>query len=89
MGIYNTYEIQPVAVETSGVCGPDTQSFKNKVGRIDAARRHKPRERRCLMERLSFAIFRGNATTIFLPHQIAIVVRTSTVVLPLTLALLS
>ena len=64
MGIPKTYEIQPVAIETSGVCGPDTLRFLNKVGRIDAERRHESRERRWLMERLSIAKLRGNTTVI-------------------------
>ena len=34
MDILNTYEIQPVAFETSGVCGPATLPNINKVGRI-------------------------------------------------------
>ena len=46
MRISNTYEIQAVAFETSGVRGPDTRRFLNKVGRIAAERRFEPRERR-------------------------------------------
>ena len=52
MCISNTYEIQPVAFETSGVCGPDILRLLNKVGRIADERRHVSRERRWLMEPL-------------------------------------
>ena len=45
IGISNTYEIQHVAVENFGVCGPVALSFLRKVGRKAADRRHEPRER--------------------------------------------
>ena len=44
-----------MAFETSGVCG-QTLRFLDKVGRIATKRRHEPRERGWLMERLSIAI---------------------------------
>ena len=53
-----------MAFETFGVCGPDTLRFLDKVGGIAAERRQEPREQRWLMERLSIAIFRCNATAI-------------------------
>ena len=64
MGIMNTYEIQPVAFETSGVCGPHTLCFLNKVGHIATECRHEPRERLWLIDWLSIAILCGNATAI-------------------------
>ena len=44
MGILNTYEIQPVDFENSGVWGLDTLSFLHKVGDIVAECRYGPRE---------------------------------------------
>ena len=64
MDILNTYEVQPVAYEISAFHGRNTLRFLNKVGHIAAECRDEPRERRWLMERVSIAMLRGNATAI-------------------------
>ena len=54
----------PIAVETSGVLGPETLSFLRKLGLLCVERTNNPRENTFLFQRISIAIVRGNSHAI-------------------------
>ena len=56
-----TYQFEPLAFETSGVCGPSTTKVIAEIGRRLARERGEPRESSWLWQRLSIANVRGNA----------------------------
>ena len=55
------YAFTPIAVETSGVFGPKSSAFLEKLGSLLSRRTGEPREPAWLFERLSIAVARGNA----------------------------
>ena len=63
-GLVDNFHFQPVAFETTGCCGLSTSSFVEELGRkvIEASR--DPLEEAWLGLKISFAIARGNATSI-------------------------
>ena len=60
----NRYEFQPIAVETSGVLGPSTIAFLQRLGKKITAQSENRRETSWLFERLSIAVVRGNAASV-------------------------
>ena len=58
------FHFVPIAVETSGVLGPQSLRFLKDVGRMAARERHEPRECEWLLQRISLAVVRGNAHSI-------------------------
>ena len=58
------YIFEPVAVEVTGVFGPSTRAFIQKLGRQVSACTGNKRETAWLTERISLAIVRGNAASI-------------------------
>ena len=62
--LMDRYLFEPVAVETSGVCGPSTLRFLNELGRRIFRETGEPRETSWLMQRISIATVRGNAVSI-------------------------
>ena len=63
-GLAGSYLFEPLAFETSGVCGPTTSKVVAEIGRRLARERGDPREATWLWQRLSVAIVRGNAACI-------------------------
>ena len=59
------YLFEPVSVETTGVLGPSTVAFLRRLGRQVSAVTGDRRETSWLMERISLAVTRGNAASIF------------------------
>ena len=64
-----TYQFEPLAFETSGVCGPSTTKVIAEIGRRLARERGEPRESSWLWQRLSIAIIRGNAACVLNPPR--------------------
>jgi hypothetical protein len=58
-----TYFFTPVAVETSGVWGPEGLSFIREIGTRIMLVNGDPRSTSYLIQRISLAIMRGNATS--------------------------
>ena len=58
------FRFEAVAVETSGVIGPSSLKFLLELGRRMRERTGEQREGLWLMQRISFAIARGNATAV-------------------------
>ena len=58
------YQFEPIAVETSGVLGPSTTAFLQRLGKRITAQSGNRRETAWLFERLSIAVTRGNAASI-------------------------
>ena len=54
----------PVAIEISGVCGPDALQFLYKLGHRLKAETREPRSLQFLFQRISVAIQRGNAAAV-------------------------
>ena len=59
-----TYLFEPLAFETSGVCGKSTNSVINELGSRLCDASGDPREASWLRQRISVAILRGNVTCI-------------------------
>ena len=64
--ISRRYLFRPVAVETSGALGPDSHSFLKELGQRIAETTGDRRDRERLMQRISVAVVRGNATAVLL-----------------------
>ena len=64
LSLTDRFHFVPIAVETSGVLGPQSLRFLKDVGRMAARERHEPRECEWLLQRISLAIVRGNAHSI-------------------------
>ena len=62
--ISRRYLFRPVAVETSGALGPDSHSFLKELGRRIAETTGDRRDKERLMQRISVAVVRGNATAV-------------------------
>jgi hypothetical protein len=62
--IGSRYIFTPVAIETSGVLGPDTANFISELGHRITARTGERREAAWLRQRLSIALVRGNAAAV-------------------------
>ena len=58
------YLFEPVAIETTGVMGPSTRSFLQRLGRQMSTRTGNSRETSWLIERVSLAVVRGNSASI-------------------------
>ena len=58
------FRFEPVAVETSGVIGPSTLKFLIELGQRMRERTGERREGLWLLQRISFAIVRGNAASV-------------------------
>ena len=58
------YRFEPVAVETMGVIGPSTFGFLREIGRRMRAVTGEGRELTWLLQRVSIAVARGNASSI-------------------------
>ncbi len=54
----------PVAIETSGVCGPEALQFLHEPGHHLKAETREPRSLQFLFQRISVAIQRGNAAAV-------------------------
>ena len=62
--ISRRYLFRPVAVETSGALGPDSLSFLKELGRRIVRTTGDRRDMERLMQRISVAVVRGNATAV-------------------------
>ena len=62
--ISRRYFFRPVAVETSGALGPDSHSFLKELGRRISQATGDRRDTERLMQRISVAVVRGNATAV-------------------------
>ena len=58
------FRFEPVAVETSGVIGPSTLKFLIELGQRMRQHTGERREGLWLLQRISFAIVRGNAASV-------------------------
>ena len=63
-GITDRYLFEPVAIETTGVVGPETRMFLQHLGKRITAHSGDRRETAWLYERLSVAVARGNSASI-------------------------
>ena len=54
----------PVAIETSGVCGPEALQFLHELGHRLKAETREPRSLQFLFQRISVTIQRGNAAAV-------------------------
>ena len=59
-----SHHFVPVAIETSGVCGPEAMQFLLELGHRLKAETREPRSLRFLFQRISVAIQRGNAAAV-------------------------
>ena len=64
--ISRRYLFQPVAIETTGVIGPESLSFLKELGQRIVQMTGDRRDSERLMQRLSVAVIRGNATAVTL-----------------------
>ena len=60
----HVYQFQPIAVETCGTLGPDSQLFLKELGRRLRRATGEPKSYSFLLQRLSVAIQIGNAASI-------------------------
>ena len=58
------YRFEPLAVETTGVCGRSTSKFISEIGRRMTQRSGERRETSWLRQRISVAIMKGNSSSI-------------------------
>ena len=63
-GLTDRYLFEPIAVETTGVLGPSTTVFLQRLGKRISARTGNKRETSWLIERISLAVVRGNSASI-------------------------
>ena len=59
-----SHHFVPVAIETSGVCGPEALQFLHELGHRLKAETREPRSLQFLFQRISVAIQRGNAAAV-------------------------
>ena len=64
LGLSDRFRFEPVAVETSGVIGPSTLKFLLELGRRMREQTGERREGLWLLQRISFAVARGNAAAV-------------------------
>ena len=62
--LQSNYHLQPVAIETTGVCGKSTAPFLSGLAKKLVDVSGDPRECQWLHQRLSLAVVRGNAASI-------------------------
>ena len=63
-GLADRFHFVPVAIETSGVLGPQSLRFLKEIGHKAALERHEPRELEWFLQRISLAVVRGNALSV-------------------------
>ena len=63
-GLGDRYQFYPIALETTGVYGPQTEDFIKQLGRRLRAYTDEVRQTQWLRQRISVAIARGNAAAI-------------------------
>ena len=63
-GLLNTHEFVPIAVESSGVFGPQSLAFVKELGRRLRYQTGEEKATAYLIQRLSIAVQRGNAISI-------------------------
>ena len=64
-GLADRFHFVPVAIETSGVMGPQSLRFLKKIGYKAALERHELGELEWfLQQRISLAVVRGNALSV-------------------------
>ena len=59
-----SHHFVPVAIETTGVCGPETLQFLCELGHRLKAETGEPRFLQFLFQRISVAMQRGNAAAV-------------------------
>ena len=60
----NSYHFVPIAIETSGVFGPEALSFLRELGRRIKAETGEPRSLQFLLQRIAVAVQRGNMAAV-------------------------
>ena len=63
-GLTGRFQVQPVAFETSGACGPATSRFVRQLGARLVSATGDAREPSWLRQRLGLAVIRGNAASV-------------------------
>ena len=63
-GLAGRFQVQPVAFETSGACGPATSRFVRQLGARLVGATGDAREQSWLHQRLALAVVRGNAASV-------------------------
>jgi len=63
--LLDNYYFQPVAIETTGVCGKSTAPFLSCLSKKFVDISGNPRERQWLNQCMSLAVVRGNTANIF------------------------
>ena len=63
-GLGDRYQFFPIALETTGVYGPETEGFIKQLGRRLRAYTDEVRQTQWLRQRISIAIAKGNAAAI-------------------------
>ena len=63
-GLGDRYQFHPIALETTGVYGPETEGFIKQLGRRLRAYTDEVRQTQWLRQRISIAIAKGNAAAI-------------------------
>ena len=59
-----SHHFVPVAIETTGVCGPEALQFLRELGHCLKAETGEPRSLQFLFQRISVAMQRGNAAAV-------------------------
>ena len=62
--LVDRFHFVPVAIETSGVLGPQSLRFQKEIGHKVALETHELRELESFFQRISLAVIRGNALSV-------------------------